>query len=276
MCANYVPVTSAQRMLDFFGIEGYEDQPLAEVWPSGMAPFIRLSTPDGSGRRVRLAEHGIFRFVPSFAVDLEWAKHTYNLRSERVHIARNFGEAWRAGQRCIIPAEAFFENNHESGEAVRWRIRHASGEPMGIAGVYRSWTMPNGEIVFSMGMLTVNADDHPVMKQFHAPDDEKRMVVILDPQDFEAWLTCPVEDAQDLYCKQWNGPLSTEPAPVFRSIRKKPPPQPKPPKTVHREADLLGPAEDIPVPPPPPRGPKAPRKPKAPPPPPPPIDDLFG
>ena len=46
-------------------------------------------------------------------------------------------------------------------------------------------------------MLTVNADDHALMKRFHKPGEEKRMVVILDPADYDAWLECPVERARD-------------------------------------------------------------------------------
>ena len=63
-------------------------------------------------------------------------------------------------------------------------------------------------------MLTVNADDHPFMRQFHAPEDEKRMVVILDPEQFEGWLTCSVAEAKTRYCKQWHGQLAGEPAPL--------------------------------------------------------------
>ncbi|WP_347336960.1 hypothetical protein [Burkholderia sp. A1] len=39
-----------------------------------------------------------------------------------------------------------------------------------------------------MAMLTVNADDHEVMKHMHRPDDEKRSVVILRPEDHDEWL----------------------------------------------------------------------------------------
>jgi putative SOS response-associated peptidase YedK len=39
-----------------------------------------------------------------------------------------------------------------------------------------------------MSMLTVNADDHPLMRNFHRPEDEKRMAVILEEADFDAWL----------------------------------------------------------------------------------------
>lgn len=35
-------------------------------------------------------------------------------------------------------------------------------------------------------MLTINADDHSFMRQFHKPEDEKRMVVILPESHYEA------------------------------------------------------------------------------------------
>jgi hypothetical protein len=38
-------------------------------------------------------------------------------------------------------------------------------------------------------MLTVNADEHPVMKQFHKANDEKRTPVILAPSQFHQWLS---------------------------------------------------------------------------------------
>lgn len=54
------------------------------------------------------------------------------------------------------------------------------------------------------------------------------MVVILEPEDFEGWLTGSVAQAKEKYCKQWNGELVGEPAPLPRRSRKPPPPAPKP------------------------------------------------
>jgi putative SOS response-associated peptidase YedK len=42
--------------------------------------------------------------------------------------------------------------------------------------------------VHSFTMLTINADAHPLMNRFHKPTDEKRMVAILPPQHYQAWL----------------------------------------------------------------------------------------
>lgn len=216
MCANYIPVTSAERLLQFFGVVRGIDEPMREVFPAGLAPFIRLA-PDGtySGELVRTVADGIFRFVPDFIAKVEWARNTYNARSETVDTKPTYKKAWVEGHRCIIPADAFYEPNYESGVSVRWRIRKGNGEPMGIAGIYRRYANPGPDTpeMFAFSMLTVNADDHPFMKRFHAPGDEKRMVVILEPADFEGWLTCPVAEAKERYCKQWHGELTGEPMP---------------------------------------------------------------
>ena len=58
---------------------------------------------------------------------------------------------------------------------------------MGIAGLWSAWNSPKG-VIYSFTMLTINADSHPLMCQFHKPVDEKRMVVILPPERYDAWL----------------------------------------------------------------------------------------
>ena len=75
-------------------------------------------------------------------------------------------------------------------------------------------------------MLTINADQHPLMNLFHKPTDEKRMVVILDKSEYMDWLTCPVDQAPR-YFRQWPGELLAEPAPLDR-VRKA---QPEPPQS---------------------------------------------
>jgi putative SOS response-associated peptidase YedK len=59
---------------------------------------------------------------------------------------------------------------------------------MGIAGLWSRWKSPQGEIVHSYTMLTINAADHPLMRHFHKPTDEKRMVVILPVERYDEWL----------------------------------------------------------------------------------------
>ncbi|MBK5207584.1 MAG: SOS response-associated peptidase family protein [Polaromonas sp.] len=99
----------------------------------------------------------------------------------------------RTHQRCIVPAEAFFEPDWRSGKAVPTRIARADGEPMGIAGLWSWWKSPKGEVVHSYA--TINADAHTLMNRFHKPTDEKRMVVILPDGAYQDWLEAPLNRA---------------------------------------------------------------------------------
>lgn len=213
MCANYVPVTDADRLLTFFGVARANSTPTADVFPSGLAPMIRLAPNDGTTPPEMIVQDAIFRMVPDFIAKVDWARKTYNARTETVDTKSSYAPAWRAGQRCIIPAESFYEPNYESGKPVRWAFNLPGGVPMGIAGIYKPWTMPDGREIYSMAMLTVNADDHPLMNRFHEPNKEKRMVVVLSSEEYSDWLTCPVAEAKRFF-KQWRGPLEAHPAPL--------------------------------------------------------------
>lgn len=46
-------------------------------------------------------------------------------------------------------------------------------------------------------MLTINADEHELFNQFHKPQDEKRMVVILAEDQYDEWLQAPAGKSMD-------------------------------------------------------------------------------
>lgn len=210
MCANYLPVTSSDRLLQYFGVERDRDDPPADVYPLNVAPFIRL---DPQQKDKLVADDGIFGLLPHFATELAYGRKTYNARSETVHKLASFKEAWAHSQRCVIPAEAIYEPNWETGKAVRWRINLPEGKPMGLAGIYRRWRHPDGRDVNTFAMLTVNATGHPVMKRFHRPEDEKRMVIVLEPEEYLPWLTCSIEVAPT-YFRQFMKPMDAVAAPL--------------------------------------------------------------
>ena len=118
----------------------------------------------------------------------------------------SYKQPWARGQRCIIPAEAFFEPNWESGRHVPWRFTRADGEPWGLAGLWNAWVDPaTGEVVESYTMLTINADTHPLMKRMHRPDpkrspeqQDKRSVVPIEIVDVDNWLMAPPAQAATL------------------------------------------------------------------------------
>ncbi|MGA8516341.1 MAG: SOS response-associated peptidase, partial [Burkholderiaceae bacterium] len=135
--------------------------------------------------------------IPHWATDGKMGRRTYNARSETVHEKPSFRDAWAKAQHCIVPAAAIYEPDWRSGKAQATRIARADGQPMGIAGLWAAWRAPSGELVHSFTMLTLNADAHPLMRQFHRPTDEKRMVAILPEAHYADWLNASAQHSRD-------------------------------------------------------------------------------
>jgi putative SOS response-associated peptidase YedK len=80
---------------------------------------------------------------------------------------------------------------------VKYAIKRADGSPMGLAGLWGLWPdKKTGQQRLSFTMLTINAEGHAIFQRMHKPGEEKRMVVILDEADYDAWLNGPVEQAR--------------------------------------------------------------------------------
>lgn len=205
MCSHYDPQTDPARLRAYFGVS---DLPLGlkpSLWPGYHGPFLRKHEfADVGDDAVPFRELlvGSFGLIPHWSKDATIARRTYNARWETVHEKPSYRDAWRLARHCIIPAEAIYEPDWRSGKAVATRISRADGLPMGIAGLWSAWKSPQGDVVHSYTMLTINADDHPFMRQFHKPDDEKRMVVVLDGAEYDAWLQAPAASSRD-FVKQF-------------------------------------------------------------------------
>jgi putative SOS response-associated peptidase YedK len=198
MCARYHSVLDAARLKQFFAVRNLRDvvglKP--EVFPGYGAPFIRTS-PAGDGDGGHQALTGVFGLLPHWAKDTKLTKSTYNARSETVAAKPAFRDAWRRAQHCIVPVEAIWEPDWRSGRCQWTRISRPDSKPMGLAGLWSTWQGGDGQEVHSFTLLTINADAHPFMRNFHRPNDEKRMVVPLEHEQFESWLNAPAEASME-------------------------------------------------------------------------------
>ena len=209
MCTNFTPTKNAQWVKSLLGVDlpsGFPD----ESYPSFDAPIVVKSHQTG---RVAcgLAKFGL---IPSWAKEDKIGRHTYNARSETAVDKPSYRGAWRQRQFGLALVDNFFEPSYESGKAVRFRIELATKEPFAIATLWDRWTDPaTGERVVSFSMLTVNADQHPITRQFHKPGDEKRTPVIIRPELFEKWLSADQTRAAELMTWSHMADLSAAPAP---------------------------------------------------------------
>ena len=193
MCTNFTATRNKPWVKEHLKV----DLPTApyppEAYPGYVAPLVVKSHSTG---RVAC---GLARFglIPTWAKDDKISRHTYNARAETVASKPSYRTPWRQRRYGIVLLDNFFEPHYGSGQAQRWQIALRSQEPFGIASLWDTWTDPaSGELVTSFSMLTVNADAHPVMNQFHKPGDEKRTPLVLATAQFDAWLGATPDEAQ--------------------------------------------------------------------------------
>ena len=178
---------------DVFGVPA-PDTPLGrELWPRQPGALIRRAHDEAEAAGPMLERvTGQFGLVPRWVKSASDAKlrspKLVNARSETLTTSNNFREAWLAGQRCIVPMQAFFEDDWRSGKAVPTRIARVDGQPMGVAGVWERWVGGDGAEIVSFTLLSVNANSHALMHRYQQPGAEKRMPVILNERGYSAWL----------------------------------------------------------------------------------------
>lgn len=193
MCSHYLAALMRERLLRHFHVEMPDDAVKEEMWPRYSGLFLRRQA-DADGCEAVAGRWGL---VPAElrpeGADKQMKLSTFNARAETAAKLFTFRGAWRHGQHCIIPAEAFFEPDWRGGRPVPARISRVDGAPMGIAGLWDAWRTPSGEVLHSYTMITINADTHTMMREFHEPGKEKRMPVVLPESEYDAWLSAPAE-----------------------------------------------------------------------------------
>lgn len=209
MCTNFTPTQNASWLREQLGVDLPRDYP-PETYPGYAAPVVVQS--QRSGRvACGLARFGL---IPAWAKDDKIGRHTYNARSETVADKPSYRAAWRQRQFGLVLVDNFYEPSYATGRAVRWQIALAVQQPFAIACLWDRWTDPAmQQVVVSFSMLTVNADDHPVMRQFHPPGEEKRSPMVVAPQFWQDWLGADPGRAQAMLHARHMPALCAQPAP---------------------------------------------------------------
>ncbi len=203
MCTRYIaPATGDVERQWHLGPMDVQ-WPVRDVFPRSQGFFIRADKTEAQKTVIVSGQWGL---IPWFAKEPKVAFSTHNARLETAPTAASFKQPWARAQRCLIPAWLFYEPCWETGRNVWWGFSRADKTPWALAGLWNTWTdNATGEVVESYTMLTMNADSHPLMNRMHKPDpkladdqQDKRSVIPLEPQDWQAWLFAPTEQAAGL------------------------------------------------------------------------------
>ncbi|MDI3239487.1 SOS response-associated peptidase family protein, partial [Acinetobacter ursingii] len=100
--------------------------------------------------------------------------------------------------RIHLSVQEFYEPKYINGKPYWYTIKRKDDQPFTVAGIYDDAVI-DGNKVRSFSMLTINSDHHPFMKQFHAPKDEKRSIIVIPEQYRKDWLTADHEHAHEYF-----------------------------------------------------------------------------
>ncbi len=189
MCGRYTHLLTWAQLCRLLGLTSapMDLSPRYNIAPTQLAPVAR-QRPDG-GRSLDMLRWGL---VPSWASDPKIGNTMINARGETVATKPAFRTAFKR-RRCIVPASGFYEWDKVAGGKIKqpYYITASDSGPLMLAGLWESWTSPEGEIVRSYTIITTSPNE--MMAKIH-----DRMPVILDEADFDRWLDPEREDASEL------------------------------------------------------------------------------
>ena len=175
MCGRYAVTTAPEAMRALFR---YPEQPnfppRHNVAPTQPVAIVRMA----EGRR----EFALVRWglVPAWVKDPGGFSLLINARGESVLDKPAFRNAMRR-RRCLFPADGFYEWKRDGNRKQPWFVRLKSGQPMAFAGLWETWSGPNGEELETAAIVTTTASRSIA----HIHD---RMPVIVAPEAFDFWL----------------------------------------------------------------------------------------
>jgi len=190
MCGRFVLYSSLDDIVKAFDVQHVAAQAQSQLRPSyNVAPTQTVAVvlrPDGGN----VLEEMVWGLIPFWAKERAIGSRMINARAETLAEKPSFKRPL-ATQRCLVVADGFYEWRKTEEGKVPMYIRMKSGQPFGFAGLYDTWTSPEGETVRSCTIVTTDAN--ALVRPIH-----DRMPVILPKLAEAAWLDPAARPVGDL------------------------------------------------------------------------------
>jgi putative SOS response-associated peptidase YedK len=185
VCGRFTLTTNLGAIAKRFGAARF----LEEVGPRyNIAPTqtVIVVNDDGTRHLTRMQ----WGLIPSWAKDPAIGNRMINARAETVATKPAFRAALRK-RRCLIPADGFYEWQQQERRKQPVYIALKSREPFSFAGLWESWTAPDGQEIKTCTIITTEANE--ILKPIH-----DRMPVVLSKDAEAVWLDPTVQDPAKL------------------------------------------------------------------------------
>jgi len=117
--------------------------------------------------------------IPSWAKDSKVGRSTFNARGEGIETKPAFRNAWKAGRRCLVIADGYYEWRQTDKQPFAMALGNRG--LMTFAGLWDLWRAPDGTAIKSFTIITTRANE--LAAAIH-----DRMPVILPPPCWAEWL----------------------------------------------------------------------------------------
>lgn len=187
MCGRFTLRAPAEAIASLFELaeepEVFARYNIAPTQPIGI---VRVNPASGE----REWTHVLWGLIPSWSKDPSIGARLINARSETVQEKPSFRAAFKR-RRCLVPADGFYEWKKVDKRKQPYHITVTSSEDgeslFAIAGLWESWTGPDGSVLESCTLLTTEANE--ALSSLH-----HRMPVILEPEDHAMWMGSGKDD----------------------------------------------------------------------------------
>lgn len=170
-------------------------EPRSAVWPKYAAPVVKLAD-DGERELVEM-NWGFLTKKVSKKTGKELKPTAWNnARDDKIASVGLWKDSFQ-NRRCLVPASSFREAKGRNPAEDYWFALKGDEPrpPFAMAGFWQpqpaNLKIPESTAL-SYTVVTTSANS--IVRPIHPT----RMVVILDPSDYETWLNGPVEDALEL------------------------------------------------------------------------------
>ena len=178
MCSRFALKSAPEIIRATFGhLNRPNFPPRFNIAPTQPIHIVRTAA--GGARELVLMRWGL---LPSWVRDPHDFTTLINARGETAAEKPSFRAAMRH-RRCLIPADGFMEWTGQRGAKRPFYLRRPDEGLLAFAGLWELWQGADGSEIESAVILTTQAN--ATLSPLH-----NRMPVILDPEQFDAWLDC--------------------------------------------------------------------------------------
>ena len=188
MCGRFSQTADVKTIAQRFGLSTTlrEDASIARRYNISPTQTVIVVVDDGT-RYLTQMRWGL---IPSWAKDPAIGNRMINARAETLAAKPAFRVAVRK-RRCLVVADGFYEWQQRGRGKQPVYIVLKSREPFGFAGLWETWTAPEGEAIRTCTIITTEAND--LLKPIH-----DRMPVILTREAEAVWLDPTIQEPAKL------------------------------------------------------------------------------